>query len=84
MSRAHHLSVVTGGGQTLEDVPRWRALWLGSVRSSRLSLCIRSTETVGFDTASSIALLAISAISQRGSDGEEVSHGRVVILSVRN
>jgi len=34
----------------------------------------------GFDTASSIALLAISAIATRGPHGEEISHGKVVIL----
>jgi high-affinity nickel-transport protein len=40
-------------------------------------------ERVGFDTASSIALLAISAIAQRGTNGESISHGRIVILPVR-
>ncbi|WWC88236.1 uncharacterized protein L201_003142 [Kwoniella dendrophila CBS 6074] len=34
----------------------------------------------GFDTASSIALLAISAIAQRGPSGKEISHGKIVIL----
>ncbi|KAK4689934.1 nickel/cobalt transporter (NiCoT) family protein, partial [Tremellales sp. Uapishka_1] len=34
----------------------------------------------GFDTASSIALLAVSAIAQRGTNGESISHGKVVIL----
>ncbi|WVR05065.1 hypothetical protein IAU60_002077 [Kwoniella sp. DSM 27419] len=34
----------------------------------------------GFDTASSIALLAISAIAQRGPDGQSISHGKIVIL----
>ncbi|KAL1411225.1 hypothetical protein Q8F55_002176 [Vanrija albida] len=34
----------------------------------------------GFDTASSIALLAISAIATRGPNGEAIAHGRVVIL----
>ncbi|WWD15794.1 hypothetical protein CI109_100218 [Kwoniella shandongensis] len=34
----------------------------------------------GFDTASSIALLAISAIAQRGPHGEAISHGKIVIL----
>ncbi|TXT13759.1 hypothetical protein VHUM_01126 [Vanrija humicola] len=34
----------------------------------------------GFDTASSIALLAISAIAARGSNGEGIAHGKVVIL----
>nr|XP_018263989.1 high-affinity nickel-transporter [Kwoniella dejecticola CBS 10117]OBR86147.1 high-affinity nickel-transporter [Kwoniella dejecticola CBS 10117] len=34
----------------------------------------------GFDTASSIALLAISAIAQRGPNGKEISHGKIVIL----
>ncbi|WVQ98603.1 hypothetical protein IAU59_005733 [Kwoniella sp. CBS 9459] len=35
---------------------------------------------LGFDTASSIALLAISAIAQRGPDGQAISHGKIVIL----
>ncbi|KAK8869931.1 hypothetical protein IAR55_000499 [Kwoniella newhampshirensis] len=34
----------------------------------------------GFDTASSIALLAISAIAQRGPHGEAISHGKIVIF----
>nr|ODN81256.1 high-affinity nickel-transporter [Cryptococcus depauperatus CBS 7841] len=34
----------------------------------------------GFDTASSIALLAISAVAQRGPRGESISHGKIVIL----
>jgi high-affinity nickel permease len=36
----------------------------------------------GFDTASSIALLAISAVAQRGATGESISHGKIVILPV--
>ncbi|WVQ78188.1 hypothetical protein IAT38_000271 [Cryptococcus sp. DSM 104549] len=34
----------------------------------------------GFDTASSIALLAISAIAQRGPHGESINHGKIVVL----
>ncbi|CAK9782757.1 NicO-domain-containing protein [Cutaneotrichosporon oleaginosum] len=34
----------------------------------------------GFDTASSIALLALSAIATRGPDGEAIAHGKIVIL----
>ncbi|KAJ8473607.1 hypothetical protein ONZ51_g7756 [Trametes cubensis] len=34
----------------------------------------------GFDTASSIALLAISAIAQRGPDGRQIASGNIVIL----
>ncbi|KAI0352650.1 NicO-domain-containing protein [Trametes cingulata] len=34
----------------------------------------------GFDTASSIALLAISAIAKRGPDGRQISPGDIVIL----
>jgi high-affinity nickel-transport protein len=37
----------------------------------------------GFDTASSIALLAISAIDQRGPDGEGIKHCKIVIFLVR-
>ena len=37
---------------------------------------------IGFDTASSIALLAISAVAQRGANGESISHGKIVILPV--
>ncbi|KAL7422215.1 hypothetical protein Q5752_002861 [Cryptotrichosporon argae] len=34
----------------------------------------------GFDTASSIALLAISAVASRGPNGEAIAHGKLVIL----
>ncbi|BEJ09884.1 hypothetical protein CcaverHIS641_0607990 [Cutaneotrichosporon cavernicola] len=34
----------------------------------------------GFDTASSIALLALSAIATRGPNGQAIAHGRIVIL----
>ncbi|TYJ57178.1 hypothetical protein B9479_002093 [Cryptococcus floricola] len=34
----------------------------------------------GFDTASSIALLAISAVAQRDNNGQSISHGKIVIL----
>lgn len=35
---------------------------------------------LGFDTASSIALLAVTAIAQRGADGAEIPHSHIVIL----
>ena len=38
---------------------------------------------IGFDTASSIALLAISALAQRDSNGESINRARIVILPVR-
>ncbi|ODO03363.1 high-affinity nickel-transporter [Cryptococcus wingfieldii CBS 7118] len=34
----------------------------------------------GFDTASSIALLAISAVAQRDNNGQSINHGKIVIL----
>ncbi|KAI0366880.1 NicO-domain-containing protein [Pilatotrama ljubarskyi] len=34
----------------------------------------------GFDTASSIALLAVSAIAKRGPDGQQISAGDIVVL----
>ncbi|KAH9889835.1 NicO-domain-containing protein [Cubamyces lactineus] len=34
----------------------------------------------GFDTASSIALLAVSAIAKRGPDGRQIAPGNIVIL----
>ncbi|KAI0333765.1 NicO-domain-containing protein [Cubamyces sp. BRFM 1775] len=34
----------------------------------------------GFDTASSIALLAISAIAKRGPDGRQIAPGNIVVL----
>jgi nickel/cobalt transporter (NiCoT) family protein len=37
---------------------------------------------LGFDTASSIALLGLSAIAKRGSDGSVVPSGHIVILPV--
>lgn len=39
---------------------------------------------LGFDTASSIALLAVTAIAQRGADGAGIPHGHIVILPVRS
>jgi high-affinity nickel-transport protein len=38
--------------------------------------------SAGFDTASSIALLAISALAKRGSDGKPIPSGYVVLLPV--
>lgn len=38
---------------------------------------------IGFDTASSIALLAISAIAKRNAEGKGVHSASVVILPVR-
>ena len=38
----------------------------------------------GFDTASSIALLAISALAKRGPNGEKIPPADIVILPVRN
>ena len=38
----------------------------------------------GFDTASSIALLAVTAIAKKGADGSQISPGDVVILPVRS
>jgi hypothetical protein len=38
--------------------------------------------TTGFDTASSIALLAISAIAQRGPNGQAINHAQIIILPV--
>ncbi|EUC63398.1 high-affinity nickel-transporter [Rhizoctonia solani AG-3 Rhs1AP] len=35
---------------------------------------------LGFDTASSIALLAVTALAQRGADGAEMPHSHIVIL----
>jgi len=37
----------------------------------------------GFDTASSVALLAISAIAKRGADGSAIPSSEIVILPVR-
>lgn len=50
---------------------------------TKTELGILGADPVGFDTASSIALLAISAIAQRGTNGESISHGKIVILPVR-
>ena len=36
----------------------------------------------GFDTASSIALLAISAVAQQGPNGKSISHGEIVFFPV--
>jgi high-affinity nickel permease len=37
---------------------------------------------IGFDTASSIALLAISAIASRGTGDAAISRGKIVVLPV--
>ena len=37
----------------------------------------------GFDTASSIALLAVSAIAKKGSDGKSIPSSEIVVLPVR-
>lgn len=37
---------------------------------------------LGFDTASSIALLAVTAIAQRGANGEGMPRSHIVILPV--
>ena len=36
----------------------------------------------GFDTASSIALLAISAVAKKGSNGKPIPPGYIIILPV--
>jgi len=38
--------------------------------------------SAGFDTASSIALLAISALAQKGPNGQSLNHARIIILPV--
>lgn len=38
--------------------------------------------TIGFDTASSIALLAVSALAKKGSNGESIPAGDIIILPV--
>ena len=40
--------------------------------------------SLGFDTASSIAILAISAIAKHSSDGKGIKPAHIVILPVRN
>ena len=37
---------------------------------------------IGFDTASSIALLAVSALAKRDADGKGISAASIVILPV--
>jgi hypothetical protein len=39
---------------------------------------------LGFDTASSIALLAVTAIAQRGTNGEGMPRSNIVMLPVSN
>ena len=39
--------------------------------------------TVGFDTASSIALLAVSAVAKKGPDGKNIAPANIVVLPVR-
>jgi high-affinity nickel permease len=67
------------GKPTLEIVSGWDIVWFWLVASM---LFRRLLKPLGFDTASSIALLAISAIAQRGPNGEGISHGKIVVLPV--
>lgn len=41
-------------------------------------------KNAGFDTASSIALLAISAIAKKGPDGKSIPSAHIVILPVKS
>lgn len=62
----------------MENVPCWSTVWFWLVKL--YSLLGYADFGIGFDTASSIALLAISAIAQRGPNGDSISHGKIVIL----
>lgn len=43
---------------------------------------IKLTCFTGFDTASSVALLAVSALAEKGADGKAIPQGYIVILPV--
>ena len=70
----------------MEDVPCRRLIRFWCVAS----VAVDAGETLtmmylaGFDTASSIALLAVTAIAKKGADGSQISPGDVVILPVRS
>lgn len=54
---------------------------VGSRRSNKIIINDVSFYA-GFDTASSIALLAVSALGRRGSDGKPIPAAHIVILPV--
>lgn len=71
----------------MEDVPCRRLIRFWCVAS--VAVDVGETLTLmmylaGFDTASSIALLAVTAIAKKGADGSQISPGDVVILPVRS
>jgi high-affinity nickel-transport protein len=49
----------------------------------RYQIMLTLIKYVGFDTASSIALLAVSAIAKQGPDGKSIPSAHIVILPVR-
>lgn len=71
----------------MEDVPCRRAVWLWYaselIQSAHKHNAKLFSLSLGFDTASSIALLAVSAIAKKDSDGNQISASNVVILPVR-
>lgn len=58
---------------------------LGWVRNDRLRRCrcLYLTAPIGFDTASSIALIAVSAIAHKGTNGVSIPSSNVIILPVK-
>lgn len=74
----------------MEDVPCRSLIRFRCVVSVTVAVDAGETLTMmvyawfsGFDTASSIALLAVTAIAKKGADGSQIHPGDVVILPVR-
>ena len=56
---------------------------LGWVCNDRLRLIMYLTVPIGFDTAASIALIAVSAIAHKGTNGVSIPSSNVIILPVK-
>jgi hypothetical protein len=79
-------SRIEGGmsGWLISDRCILLACYLDSVGPSVLKIVLSfdSYNHLGFDTASSIALLAVSAIAKKDSDGKQIPSAEIVILPV--
>ena len=66
------------------DVPSRRSVWPRYVVTIIPSGFLPSLRYPGFDTASSIALLAVTALAKSRSDGPKISQTHIIVLPVRN
>jgi len=64
------------------DVPSRTSFWIWWVIFMSVKKILKFRFYKGFDTASSIALLAITALAKKGTDANQIGHGDIVILPV--